>query len=439
MANAESSRCIVVSPMGADSVSERRLAFDVVVVGGGAAGIAAAVGAANVGCRTLLIEKNPYFGGAATHRSVLTFCGFFAQQEPILQVVSGVGGKVLEELDRLGVYAGPVRNPGTGNVIIPLDPESTKYALDRVVLQGGVTPRLHCHVIGAMVQDGVLAAIECVDHAGRIVVEASAFVDASGEADLTTLAEGPVRFGDDEGNVQAGTLVMRIGGVPKDVPLNRGEFTEAIQEAKQYGSSSLTKEKGILLRMPISGDVLAMFADEPVNGLDSVSLTQAEITARHQAWSYLDVFRRKIPGFEHAFLVQTGPSIGIRETRHVVGHHTLTAEDVINGVRHPDAVARGGWPAEIHKSGKPAEYFHIRDLSFYDIPLRTLSVRGFHNLWCAGRIISCDAIAFASARVMGTAFATGHAAGVAAAHYALMKDVKLEYVRRELIRQGALI
>lgn len=420
-------------------MDERRQRFDVVVVGGGAAGVAAAVGAAKVGCRTLLVDENPYFGGAATHRSVLTFCGFFAQQDPVLQVVGGVGARVLEELDRLGVYSGPVRNPGSGNVIIPLDPEATKYALDRVVLQGGVSPRLHCKVIDAFVESGEVQAIECVDHHGRIVIEAEAFVDASGEADLTTLAGGRVRFGDGEGNVQAGTMVMRIGGVPRDMELNRAVFTEAIFEAKQQGSSSLTKEKGILLRMPISGDILAMFADEPLNGLDSVSLTQAEITARHQAWSYLDVFKRRIPGFENAFLVQTGPSIGVRETRHVLGQHTLSGEDVINGVRHQDAVARGGWPAEFHKAGKPAEYFHIKDLSFYDIPLRTLSVLGFQNLWCAGRIISCDPIAFASARVMGTAFATGHAAGVAAAHYALMKTVKLEYVKKELQRQGALI
>ncbi|GGJ02377.1 hypothetical protein GCM10010885_09600 [Alicyclobacillus cellulosilyticus] len=417
----------------------RKLRFDVVVVGGGTAGVAAAIGASNVGARTLLIEKNPYFGGAATHSSVLTFCGFFAQQEPIMQVVGGVGDQVLQELRRLGIYEGPYRNPNSGNVIVLLDAEATKYALDRKVMEAGVTPRLHCQVIEAHVDGGEVQSVVAVDHGGRITVEATAFVDASGEANLTALAGGPVRFGDHEGQVQAGTLVFRIGGVPSDAPLDRKLFEAAIQKAKQQGVTSVTKERGMVLRLPGTRDVLAMFADEDVNGLDAASLTAAEMSARHQAWSYLDIFRRYVPGFEQAYLVQTGPAIGIRETRHVIGEYVLTGEDVINGVRHPDAVARGGWPVEIHRAGQPAIYHQIRDRSFYDIPLRSLRVRGFQNLWCAGRIISCDPIAFASARVMGTAFATGHAAGVAAAYYAATKTVDPAAVRHELLRQGAYI
>ncbi|MFD1676953.1 FAD-dependent oxidoreductase [Alicyclobacillus fodiniaquatilis] len=420
-------------------MSERRLQFDVVVVGGGTAGVAAAIGAATVGMRTLLIEKNPYFGGAVTHSSVLTFCGFFAQQEPIEQVVGGVGQQLLDNLGKLGIYAGPYRSPRTGNVIVLLDAEATKYALDKTVQDSDVTPRLHCQVIGASVAQNGIREIECYDHNGRFRVEAKAFVDASGEADLSALAGAEVRFGDDEGRVQAGTLVMRIGGVAADADLNRNLFTKAVLEAKRDGEPYLTKQKGMVLRLPGSNDVLAMFADEAVDGLDSASLTEAEMSARRQSWAYLNLFRRVIPGFEHAFLSQTGPSIGIRETRHVLGEYTLRGEDALSGAKQEDGVARGGWPVEIHKPGVPAEYQHIRDKSFYDIPLRALKVRGLDNLWCAGRIISCDPIAFASARVMGTAFATGHAAGVAAAHYAAMKRVDVTSVRAELVRQGAFV
>ena len=413
--------------------------FDVVVAGGGAAGIAAAVGASRTGARTLLIERNPYFGGAATHSSVLVYCGFFAQKEPVEQVVGGVGGRVLEKLQALGVYEGPYRNPTSGNVIVLLDPEATKYALDTAVREADVVPRLHCQVIGAEVgRDGV-QAIECFDHTGRFTVTAAAFVDASGEADLTAFAGGAVRVGDGEGRVQAGTLVMRIGGVGPGATLRRDTFYEAIVRAKQEGVASLTKEKGMVLRMPGSGDVLAMFADEQVDGLDSASLTQAEMSARRQAWSYLGVFRRHVPGFEHAHLVQTGPAIGVRETRHIEGEYVLTGEDVLSGARQPDAVARGGWPVEIHQPGAPAVYRQIRDKSFYEIPLRSLKVRGLANLWCAGRVMSCDPLAFASARVMGTAFATGHAAGVAAAHHAALRTVDAEAVRRELRDQGAFV
>jgi len=420
-------------------MSERRMEFDVVVAGGGSAGVAAAVGAANAGMRTLLIEKNPYWGGAATHSSVLTFCGFFTQSDPYEQIVGGVGEKVLEELRQLNMYREPYRNPRSGNVIVLLDAEATKYALDKVVLSSGVKPLLHCQVIGAVVEDGAVKAIECYDHSGRFLVEASAFVDASGEADLAALAGGQVRFGNEEGQVQASTLVMRIGGVAPHADLTRNGFTEAIQQAKADGETALTKEKGMVLRLPGSQDVLAMFADEYVNGPDSISLTEAELSARRQAWAYLRVFRKYIPGFENAYLGQTGPAIGVRESRHVVGEDMLRGEDILNGVRRPDAVARGGWPVEIHEKGAPAVYRHIRDKSFYDIPLQTLKVAGIRNLWCAGRIISCDPVAFASARVIGTSFATGHAAGVAAAQYASRGVADIQAVRKELIRQEALI
>lgn len=418
---------------------ERKLRYDVVVVGGGSAGVAAAVGASNVGLRTLLIEKNPYFGGASTHSSVLTICGFFAQSEPLTQVIGGVGNMFLEKLEQLGAYTGPVRNPGSGNVIVPLESEPTKFALDQLVVESGVTPRLHCQVISAIVENGSIQAIECYDHGGRFLIEASAFVDASGEANLSTHVGANVRFGDAEGSTQAGTLVMRIGGVSPEHAFHRHQFTAAIWQAKRAGMEHLTKDRGMTLRLPLTNHVLALFADESVNGLDSVSLTDAEMSARRQCWSYLEAFREYVPGFKDAFLVQTGPSIGVRETRHVKGEYQLTGEDALNGVRFDDAIARGGWPVEVHQPGQAAVYTQIRDKSYYDIPLRALKVSGISNLWTGGRIIDCDATAFGSARVMGTAFGTGHAAGVAAAHYASMKRVDPTEVRRELSRQGAFV
>ncbi|WP_067618420.1 FAD-dependent oxidoreductase [Alicyclobacillus acidiphilus] len=413
--------------------------YDVVVVGGGSAGVAAAVGAANVGAKTLLIEKNPYFGGASTHSSVLTICGLFAQQEPTTQVVGGVGQTFLNHLARLGRYDGPFRNPGSGNVIVPLDGETTKFALDQLVLDAGVIPRLHTMVIGADVDGRQLRAIECFHHGGPFTVEGAAFVDASGEADLATFAGADVRYGGNEGRVQAGTLVMQFGGVAPDISIHRHQFTAAVWQAKRAGMDYLTKDRGMVVRLAGSNHVLALFADEDVNGLDSESLTQAEMSGRRQAWGYLEAFRQYVPGFKDAYLVQTGPAIGVRETRHVSGEYRLAGEEAIHGARFEDAIARGGWPVEIHEPGEAARYQQIKDKSYYEIPLRTLKVDRIDNLWCAGRIIDCDPIAFASARVMGTAFATGHAAGVAAALHASVGRVAAADVRRELIRQGAIL
>ncbi|MGL5512589.1 MAG: FAD-dependent oxidoreductase, partial [Sporomusa sp.] len=170
------------------------------------------------------------------------------------------------------------------------------------------------------------------------------------------------------------------------------------------------------------------------------SLTMAEIGARKQARAYLQAFRQFLPGFEEAYINQTGPQLGIRETRHTQGEYVITGEDVIQARRFEDAVARGCWPVERHSNpGTLAAYEWIANDSYYDIPLRALKVNGLKNLWAAGRSISCDLTAFASVRVMGTAFATGHAAGVAAAFYATQGYVKTAQVQSELLRQKAII
>ncbi|MCF2132245.1 FAD-dependent oxidoreductase, partial [Strepomyces sp. STD 3.1] len=161
-------------------MNKRRLNYDVVVVGGGSAGVAAAVGAAKSGARTLLIDKNPYFGGALTHSSVFTICGFYSMKDPLEQVVGGVGGEVLEMVRKMGMSNGPYRNPTTGNVAVIVDPEAIKYAFDKIILESGVTPLLHCHVTKAIASDGIIQELECFDHNGFFTVEAGAFVDASG-------------------------------------------------------------------------------------------------------------------------------------------------------------------------------------------------------------------------------------------------------------------
>lgn len=418
----------------------RKYTYDVVVVGGGAAGVGSAVGAAQAGARTLLIEKNPYFGGIATHGSVLTYCGFFTQGEPPEQIVGGVGQKVLNHLSKLGMYDGPRRTARTKTVIVLLDPEVTKIALDRCVTDAKVEPLLHSQVIGAEAANGKIQAIECVDYSGRFTVEAAFFVDASGDANLTALAGGEFLFGDEKGHLQSATLMIRIGGVSPEANAHPVAIQEAVVKAKKSGVAHLTKELGTIVRMPGSQDVLAILADEEVNGLESASMTSAEISARKQAWAYLEAFRRFLPGFENAYLVQTGPQIGIRETRHIVGEYTLSGEDVLQAKRYDDSIARGGWPVEMHpEPGAPNVWQSIKDQSYYDIPLRTLKVKGVQNLWAAGRTISCDPIAFASARVMGTAFATGHAAGVAAAVGVSNGVVSVKAVQTELLRQDAII
>ncbi len=419
----------------------KALNYDVVVVGGGSAGIGAAVGAAQAGRRVLLLERNPYLGGQATHCSLPAYCGFFTQADPFEQAVGGVGQLVLDKLAGLGFYQGPRRTAKTGTVIVVLDTEAVKYALDSFIGDYDVDVLLGAQVVAATTGDGIIRSLECHDDEGCFTVNAEVFVDASGEANAAAMAGGRFVMGDERGHLQSGTLMLRVGGVSPEANVHPDKVAEAVRKGKASGIGPMTKELGTVIRAPgVSGDVMFILPDEAVNGLDAASMTQAEMSARRQAWAYLETFRRFLPGCEKCYVVQTGPKIGIRETRRIVGDYTLTAADVLEARRFPDAIARGAWPVESHpEAGGPNVWQSIRGQSYYEIPLRCLKVQGVKNLWAAGRTISCDPTAFASVRVMGTCFATGHAAGVAAALRSGASAADVEAVRRELLRQKAII
>ena len=413
--------------------------YDVVVVGGGSGGVAAAIGAAQVGARTLLIERNPYLGGEATHSILPAYCGFFTQTNPPEQIVGGVGTLVLEKLVSMGKYEVPYRS-SMGNAIVLLDPEAVKYALDLCMDEAKAEYLLHAQVIGVEKSAGKITAIECIDDSARFTIQASVFVDATGEANLTALANGPTVFGNEEGAIQIGTLGLRIGGVSPDTDISVKNIKAAILQAKSAGMGPLTKDAGIIVRIPGLSDILTILPSARVNGIDAVSLTEAEKYVRKQAQVYLNALRKYLPGFENAYLIQTGPKIGIRETRRVVGEYVLSADDVIQIKKFDNAIARGSWPIEIHDDPeKMAKYTHLKGNSYFDIPIGAIKVSEIQNLWAAGRIISSDPIAYGSIRVMGTGFATGHAAGVAAALTSGKDSYDVCSIRNELIKQRAII
>lgn len=422
-------------------MKNKTLKYEVVVVGGGSAGIAAAVGASQAGKKVLLLERNPYLGGQATNCSLPAYCGFFTQADPFEQAVGGVGQQVLEKMGQLGFYQGPRRTAKTGTVIVVLDAEAIKYSLDVFMAASDVDVLLAAQVIAATTENGKIHALECMDDEGRFWVTGDSFVDASGEANLTALAGGKFVVGGGNGNLQSGTLMLRIGGLVPGSDVHPDTVANAVRQGKTAGITPLTKELGTVIPAPgLSGDVMFILPDEGVNGLDASSMTNSEVSARRQAWAYLEAFRRFLPGCENAYIVQTGPRIGIRETRHIIGEYTLQSDDVLTGKRFPDAIARGAWPMESHpEPGGPNVWRSIRDQAYYDIPLRCLRAQGVNNLWAAGRIISCDPGAFSSVRVMGTCFATGQAAGVAAAIGSREEAPHVADIQKELLRQQAIL
>jgi 2-polyprenyl-6-methoxyphenol hydroxylase-like FAD-dependent oxidoreductase len=419
--------------MGGRHPDER---FDVVVVGGGSAGVGAAIGAADVGASTCLIERYPFLGGAATASSLLCYCGFFDQRRE--QVVGGVGEQLLERL-RAGRAYEEKTFRWSGNTVVMIDPEFTKFALDAMVARPGITVLLHSYLIAARTDNDQVTEVVVADHGGMRTISGRQFVDTTGEGNLASLAGAAIRVPAPDDR-QVATLSMRIGGVPEGAVISSDAMRAAVAIHNASRERQLSRDHGPIGRLPLTGELTMQIVDQAVDALDGRDLTRAETNARGLAWDYLEAFREHIDGWQDAYLVSTGPQLGIRESRHLVGRDTVTRDDVLSARREPDrGIARCGWPIEEHHTIGTTSYTPIEGRSFYDIPLDALHSVSHQNLWAGGRLVSSDADAYCSLRVMGTSFATGQAAGVAAALHVAVERPAPSEVRRELRRQKALV
>lgn len=304
----------------------------------------------------------------------------------------------------------------TGNWIILLDPELVKLALDQVLAAHGVDVLLHTRVAAASRTAEWLESVVLAGMDGRFRLAAEAFVDATGDANLALVAGLEYREGNGEGHYQAASGPVRIGGLSDDFEIDRNCIISAFDEYNKTGNyPSARQDGGIYTRVPGSSDMWWMMIDLPMPDLSSASYTKAEQRLRAAAHEHVTLLREKVSGFEKAYLVQTGPQLGIRESRHPTARYTLTQADIVAGRKHDHGVARAAWPMEDHSiPGKPV-YHSVGGDGYAHIPLDCLRAKGIDNLYYAGRVIGADPMAYASIRVMGTAFASGEAAGTAAA------------------------
>jgi hypothetical protein len=405
--------------------------YDVVVLGGGPAGIAAAVAAARAGRKTLLVERYGFLGGMGTAAGVTNFCGLHANVHgEIRQVVHGVADDLLQRIDRLGGLNTPHALFGK-TVAQAYDTAAYKIAADDLMLSAGVEVLFHALAAGVVMDnERRVQALLLETKSGRCAVLARAFIDASGDGDLAAWAGAPYALGDGHGNMLYPSTMFRINGVD---PQRAGKAWEVIPkmmaQAEAEGRYRFPR-KGAIVRPQKSGiewrvnlTQLANAQGNAMNGVDATELSDAEVLGRRQIASVAG-FLREVPGFEQSYISDIAPQVGIRETRRVHGLYELTESDVLDCASFDDTIGVNGWPLELHLKGD-VEFRWPKipeSRGFNQLPYRMTVPQGLDNVWIAGRCASMSHEAQSAARVTGACFVMGQAVG-AAADLALKSDV----------------
>lgn len=407
---------------------------DVLVVGGGPAGVSAAVSAARLGARTMLVEQQGGFGGMWTSGLVITLAGFNSWLRPYPRCVAGVAGEWVARAAELG---GASDHEGFA---LSTDPEVMKLVADQLVTESGVRFLLHVLATYPIVDDGRVVGCLIESVSGRQAVYAKVTVDCTGNGEVIA------RSGDDweKGvTLQPMTMSFRMAGVrtqagvdhlaPRRIPIGP-EPGDLVEPAlSEYASVRDDVPIDIpLMRRRYENGELPLFGGPWFGGVDKdvvwvnttrilgdatdvEDLTRAEVTGRRESRALAEYFRTAIEGFEDLRVIQTSPHVGVRETRRLKGRHVLTGEEVRAGLRVDDAVAVGCWPIDVHPPTGAVGSHTMYVPAPYEIPYRALLPETTRGLIAAGRCISVDREALGSVRVGATCAATGHAAGAAAA------------------------
>ncbi len=399
--------------------------FEVVVVGGGPAGIAAAAAAGRSGRSTALIERYGFLGGAGTAAGLSTFCGLHANVHgEHTQVVHGVADDILDRLQHLGGLNAPHLSLGGKVQAQAYDISAYKIAADQLLVASGVKIFFHAFAVG-MVKRGEreIDAVLIESKSGRRAVRGRLFIECSGDGDLAAWAGAPFEVGDGAGNMLYPSTMFRINGVD---PVKAGRAWEVIpklmEEAERREGRKFPR-KGAIVRPqknPIEWRANLTQIRNPdgtaVSGLDLEQLSFGEVEGRRQCWETFEFIRGVTPGFENAYIVEIAPQIGIRETRRVLGQYLLSESDILESRSFPDSIGVNGWPVEAHVAGNVLLKFpRIPESRGYNqIPYRMIVPQAVDNLLMAGRCASMTHEGQSSARVSGPCFVMGQAAGTAA-------------------------
>jgi hypothetical protein len=425
------------------------LEADVVVVGGGSAGLAAAVTAAQLGARTVLVERYGFFGGNATSAWVGTVCGLYrAAGDGFEAVCRGFAETWAEGLKAAGGGFGPI--PYKESAVLLYVPWAYKWQADRMVTgEPNLIPLLHANVTEVARTGPAIDAVIVGSKRGPLAVTGKVFVDASGDADVAFHAGCRVDAGG-PGQRQFPSMQFLMEQVDVQAAYAAGleRLNELLANEGQSPEWDLSRTGGAVLPTFRPGEAMGAMTRIGVDGhapdmTDLFEATRAEIAGREEAEKAGRFLKAFMPGFSNAFLCDTPTQLGVRETRRVVGDYVLTGDDVLGAARFDDAIGCGAWPQEFHVEGKVTEWRWLERGAYYQMPYRSLVAADADNLLVAGRCISATHEALASTRVIAPSMAQGEAAGAAAAVAAQkglsVRAVDVGELQRILRERGAFL
>jgi len=443
--------------------------FDVVVAGGGVSGCTAALAAARSGASVLVLEQNGYLGGTLTSCGVGPMMTFHAGQK---QIITGIMEELVQSMVQRGWSVGHV--PDTKqytSTVTPFQAEGLKLVLDEKLREAGCKVLFHTFTAGVQRDGSQITSITVCNKDGLHPVRGKVYIDATGDGDVAAWAGAEMTKGrPEDGAAQPMTMKMKYCCVdteklrryvlehperfPKLSPyadlmeasaaMDLEGFEAEFHQAKEEGWLSIRRENILMFGTGRSGEFIVnttRIVDH--DATDAMSLSDAEYLGRRQC-AELDTFLRTyVPGFENALLEFTGPSVGVRGSRQLVGVYTLTAQDILSRRVFPDRIAHSSYPIDIHnpKGEGTASTFMSEPGTYYAIPYSIMVCPQIDNLIVTGRCVSCTFEAQAAIRTTPTVGAMGQAAGTAAAQAAAYgcpaREIDVAKLQRSLLEQGA--
>ncbi|MHC4871664.1 MAG: FAD-dependent oxidoreductase [Planctomycetota bacterium] len=443
---------------------------DVLIAGGGPAGIAAGIAAARQGADTLLLEMSGCTGGMATSGLVGPFMTTW-DAKGNTQIIRGIFDELVTRMEEKGgaIHPEKVRDGTTycsfskigHDHVAPFKPEILKVVAEEMLLKAGCRLQYYSHCIDVVREGSSLKGIIVNSKSGTELISGKVIIDCTGDADLAFLAGVPCVLGsEDEGRMQPASLFFRIYNVDSDkvqseIEKNRyrigmvdgkymGTFNWIISEARKTGEWDIDRLSIGMYEGPVKGEwSINCSRVTDIDGTDVNDLTEGTIEGRRQVEKIFNFIKKNIPGYENSKLMDSAAVLGIRETRHIKGEYTMTSEDVLDAKVPDDSIVLAANALDDHGKGDKSagEYKTLESGDYYGISYRVLLPQEVDNLLVAGRSVSATAGGASAIRVMPPCLGMGQAAGTAAVMALnsgqLPRELDVKLLQQSLVEQGA--